>query len=64
MEELKNYLLEDYKETYAYSNMIWKGGLSDFPPAIVTCAITGGVAGKEVNPNLPEMVDEQVEQDI
>lgn len=62
MAELKNYLLEDYKETYDYSNMMWRGGLSMFPPAIVTCAITGSNAGKEVNPNLPELVEEQVEQ--
>jgi len=29
---------------------------------IVTCAITGGNAGKEVNMNLPESLDEQVQQ--
>ncbi|MCR4443441.1 MAG: 3-keto-5-aminohexanoate cleavage protein [Peptococcaceae bacterium] len=62
MEELKNYLLENYKETYDYSNLVWRGGLSELPPAIITCAITGSNAGKEVNPNLPELLEEQVEQ--
>ena len=28
----------------------------------MTCAITGGNAGKEINPNLPESLDEQVQQ--
>jgi len=60
-QELKNYLLDDYKDTIEYCNRMWKGGLSEFPPAIVTCAITGGNAGKEINPNLPETVEEQVE---
>src|SRR4030043_1417858 len=59
--ELKNYLLDDYKDTIEYCNRMWKGGLSEFPPAIVTCAITGGNAGKEINPNLPETIEEQIE---
>ena len=62
MSQTNPYLLENYKETYDYANMVWKGGLSDLPPAIVTCAITGSNAGKEVNPNLPELIEEQVEQ--
>lgn len=64
MAELKNYLLEDYKNTYDYCNMISRGGLSDFPPAIITCAITGSNGGKEINPNLPESLEEQVEQAV
>jgi len=64
MSQLNPYLLENYKETYDYSNILWKGGLSDLPPAIITCAITGSNAGKEVNPNLPELADEQVEQTL
>jgi 3-keto-5-aminohexanoate cleavage enzyme len=32
------------------------------PPLIISVAITGGVQGKEMNPNLPETRDEQVEQ--
>ena len=62
MNDWKQYLPEKYKETYDYSAKVWRGGLSMFPPAIVTCAITGGNAGKEINPNLPELLDEQVRQ--
>jgi len=62
LEELKDYLLEDYKDTYTYTNKLWRSGLSSFPPLIVACAITGGNAGKEVNPNLPESLEEQVQQ--
>jgi 3-keto-5-aminohexanoate cleavage enzyme len=31
-------------------------------PVIITCALTGGIHGKEANPNLPEQPDEIVEQ--
>lgn len=55
-------LLENYKDTYDYCRRLQRGGLSEFPPMIVTCAITGSNAGKEINPNLPESLDEQVEQ--
>jgi 3-keto-5-aminohexanoate cleavage enzyme len=33
-------------------------------PVIVTCALTGGIHGKEANPNLPEQPDEIVDQGI
>jgi 3-keto-5-aminohexanoate cleavage enzyme len=33
-------------------------------PVVITCALTGGIHGKEVNPNLPEQPDEIVEQGI
>jgi len=62
MDEIKNYLLENYKETNDYTVKLWRSGLSDFPPLIVSCAITGGNAGKEVNSNLPESLEEQVQQ--
>ena len=58
----KEYLPENFKETYDYSAKIWRSGLASFPPLIVTCAITGGNAGKEINPNLPESLEEQVQQ--
>lgn len=35
---------------------------SSLPPMIICCAITGGIAGKEVNPNLPETPQEQADQ--
>jgi 3-keto-5-aminohexanoate cleavage enzyme len=33
-------------------------------PAILTCALTGGIHGKEANANLPEQPDEIVEQGV
>src|SRR4051794_20785411 len=33
-------------------------------PLIITCALTGGIHGKEANPHLPEQPDEIVEQGI
>jgi len=62
MSEIKDYLLENYKDTYDYSYKLWRSGLSSFPPMIVSCAITGSNAGKEINSNLPESMEEQVEQ--
>ncbi len=38
--------------------------LSNARPVIITCALTGGIHGKEANPNLPEQPDEIVEQGI
>jgi len=35
---------------------------SSFPPLMICVAITGGIHGKEANPNLPETPEEQVEQ--
>ena len=51
-----------YQDPDEFTRRLTRGGLSEFPPAIVSCAITGGNAGKEANPNLPESIDEQVEQ--
>lgn len=62
MSDLKSYLLGDYRETMDYVNRISRKGLSDFPPLIITCAITGGLHGKEANMNLPETPEEQVQQ--
>jgi 3-keto-5-aminohexanoate cleavage enzyme len=33
-------------------------------PVIITCALTGGIHGKEANPHLPEQPDEIVEQGV
>ncbi len=54
--ELKDYIW-DYSSHYAYLEKIRTG----MPPLIITVAITGGVHGKEVNPNLPELPEEQAE---
>ncbi len=62
MTELKNYLLDDYKDTQDYLDRFSRGGLSLFPPMIISCAITGANHGKEANINLPETPEEQAEQ--
>ena len=59
---VSNYTIGDYNNTLKYSQMLARGGAQAFAPAIITCAITGGIHGKEANPNLPETVDEQVQQ--
>lgn len=61
MSEQKEYLVDNLRDPVWYTETMWKRGLTAFPPAIVTCAITGGNQGKEANPNLPETVEEQVE---
>jgi 3-keto-5-aminohexanoate cleavage enzyme len=33
-------------------------------PVVITCALTGGIHGKEANPNLPEQPDEIVSQGV
>lgn len=61
MSDLQNYIVDDLRDATKYSEMVWKHGLGDLAPAIVTCAITGANNGKESNPNLPETIEEQVE---
>ncbi|MCL5123947.1 MAG: 3-keto-5-aminohexanoate cleavage protein [Deltaproteobacteria bacterium] len=48
----------DFSNSYQYMEKVRKG----MPPLIITVAITGGMHGKEANPNLPEAPEEQVEQ--
>lgn len=55
---MKNYLW-DFHNPYEWLKRARK---SEFPPLIICAAITGGVQGKEANPNLPETPEEQVEQ--
>lgn len=62
MDELKNFLLGDYRETMDYIKKVERYGLTKFPPLIISCAITGGMHGKESNPNLPEEPEEQAQQ--
>lgn len=59
--EVKNYLIQDYRDCDTYCRMVSKYGLSKMPPLIITCAITGGAQGKEANPNLPESAQEQIQ---
>jgi len=46
----------DYNNPREYLRLYEK---FEMPPLIITCAITGGLQGKEVNPNLPETAEEQ-----
>lgn len=61
LNEIREYTMDELRSTYDYTARIWKGGLSTFPPAIVTCAITGAHGGKNTNPNIPLTIQEQVE---
>ena len=58
----KNYLMENLANPRDYCEQFMKYGLTRMPPVIIGCAITGGNQGKESNPNLPETIDEQVQQ--
>jgi 3-keto-5-aminohexanoate cleavage enzyme len=50
-----------YRNPYEWLGRVQR---SSFPPLIICVAITGGVHGKEANPNLPETPEEQVEQTL
>jgi 3-keto-5-aminohexanoate cleavage enzyme len=49
----------DYTNPYEWMARTRKSAL---PPLIIACAISGGMHGKEMNPNLPETAEEQAEQ--
>lgn len=49
----------DFKNSILYEEKIKNGSM---PPVIISVALTGGVIGKEGNPNLPERPEEQVEE--
>ncbi|HOI75667.1 MAG TPA: 3-keto-5-aminohexanoate cleavage protein [Syntrophales bacterium] len=48
----------DYRNPYEWMSRTVQ---AKFPPMIITCAITGGVQGKEMNENLPETAEEQAD---
>ncbi len=48
----------DYRNPYLWMDRVAR---SAFPPMIITCAVTGGVQGKEANENLPETAEEQAD---
>ena len=48
----------DYRDHYAWMDKVRQ---HSFPPMMITCAITGGVQGKELNENLPETFEEQAD---
>jgi len=47
----------NYSDPYEYVRRV---EADDMPPLIITVAITGGNAGKERNPNIPETIEEQI----
>ena len=49
----------DYRDPYEWMRRV---RTSSLPPMVICCAITGGIQGKETNPNLPETPEEQAEQ--
>lgn len=49
----------DYSDMREYARMVNK---QELPPLILSVALTGGVHGKEIAPNLPETPDEQAQQ--
>lgn len=52
-------IIWNYRNTYEWMDRV---ATSKLPPLIICCAISGGMQGKESNPNLPETPEEQVEQ--
>jgi 3-keto-5-aminohexanoate cleavage enzyme len=50
--------LWDFKNPYEWME---RTARSNLPPLIVCCAISGGIQGKETNPNLPETAEEQAQ---
>ncbi|MCC8150595.1 MAG: 3-keto-5-aminohexanoate cleavage protein [Lachnospiraceae bacterium] len=58
----RKYLTENVANPRTYCEQFMRYGLTKMPPVIIGCAIAGGNQGKESNPNLPELIDEQVQQ--
>ena len=61
---MENYLVGDYRDASYYVDKLYRGGLENMHPAIITCALTGSFHGAELNPNLPEAIDAQVQQAV
>lgn len=55
-------MTNELRNSVKYAEHIARNGLSKMPPVIISCAITGGLHGAEINPNLPEDKDSQVQQ--
>ena len=62
MSELNRYLLGEYRDMMKRAEQLTRYGMSKMPPLIITCAVTGGNQGAEANPNLPETLEDQVQQ--
>lgn len=55
-------LMDYYRDTNKYLEKFSRYGLNNFPPLIVSCAITGANHGKEATPYIPETPEEQAQQ--
>lgn len=53
-----NSCIWDYRDPYEWMARVAKSAM---PPAMISVAITGGIQGKEYNPNIPESAEEQIE---
>ena len=58
----KEWYVGEVRDTVKRAEKMSKYGLYNFPPAVLSVAITGGMHDKKANPNLPESIDEQVQQ--
>lgn len=55
-------MTNDLRSNMKYAEHVARYGLSKMPPLIISCAITGGLHGAELNPNLPEEKQAQIQQ--
>ena len=53
----KNMETWNYLDAREYLHKVARG----MPPVVIAVALTGGVSGKEVNPNIPETPEEQAD---
>lgn len=58
---MDKYLTKSYTDIRRYGEMLNRSGLYKMDPVIISCAITGALQGKEINPNIPETLEEQVQ---
>ena len=54
-------ITKEYRDSIGYATRVARSGLTKMPPVILSCAITGGLHGAEVNPNLPESKEAQIQ---
>ncbi len=54
-------ITNEYRDSIGYAERIARSGLTKMPPVIISCAITGGIHGAEVNSNLPETKAAQIQ---
>lgn len=58
----KEWYVGEIRDTVKRAENMSRYGLHGFAPAILSVAITGGMHSKSANPNLPESIEEQVQQ--